>query len=657
MSPSADQLLGRVIAGYRLTRILGAGGAGTVFLAEAMDPPHSQVAVKILIPSAPGGLSSAQFADFRARFKREAETLSHQLHHPNILPVYGSGEDPETGYAYMVMPYLSGGTLADLIAKGPIPLADAVTYINQLAAALDYAHAQGVIHRDIKPANILLDDQRQISLADFGIAKLLDLAGNTLHTTLTLRGSIIGTPGYLAPEQTRNQPVSALTDIYGLGLVAYQLVTGQIPFSATDLTSMLIAVATQPPVPPRAYRPDLPEPAAAAILRALAKAPTERFARAGAFARAFAFGIAGQWMPGFTAPSASGATGPTGPDTQTPPSERKTEQQFVPPDTLGAGTGQATTLIGPAAPSPTAKLPLALRARPTLLALVGAAVLVALTITVTLAAVLPRLAAAPDRAIIISPTATAAHTPAAATATATPVSPTPTPNVIVVNPTTPPPLPTPPPPPPPPPPQPTPTPPSPQAQLFYSEQYPYCTGANGQWLRTATTGVQCYSNATGMWQGGPSAPAAMTLAAANGSSTYTSSTIFVQVAVLLSAEASIGDASTYAGIFVLQTSDGTSTSDFDFLLNYQGNWKLIDDHNNVVASGGVSIDPSQWIAIGVGVSNGVINAYVGTQQVVVNYTARADSPPASKVGLMTVSLGNPTTPQVAYSQFALYQIS
>lgn len=641
MPPSADQLLGRVIAGYCLMRVVGVGGAGTVFLAEAVDPPHSQVAVKILIPSAPGGLTSAQFADFRARFKREAETLSHQLHHPNILPVYGSGEDPETGYAYMVMPYLSGGTLADLIARGPVPLADVVTTLNQLAAALDYAHAQGVIHRDIKPANILLDDQRQIYLADFGIAKLLDLAGNTLHTTLTIRGSIIGTPGYLAPEQTRNQPVSALTDIYGLGMVAYQMVTGQMPFSATDLTSMLIAVATEPPVPPRAYRADLPEPAAAAILRALAKVPTERFASAGEFARAFAFGIAGQWMPGFTPPFAAGSTGP---DTQTPPSERKTEQQFVPPDTLGAGTGQATTLVGRAS-----KLPLALRARGTLLALAGAAVLIALTITVTLAAVLPRLVVSPPSPpVVLRPTSTAP------TATATPVPPTPTPNVIVVNPTTPPNLPT---PPPPPPPQPTPTPPSPQAQLFYSEQYPYCTGANGQWLRTATTGVQCYSNATGMWQGGPSAPAELTLASANGSASYTSNTIFVQVAVLLSAEASVGDASTYAGIFVLQTSNGTSTSDFDFLLNYQGNWKLIDDHNNVVASGGVAIDPSQWIAVGVGVSNGVINAYVGTQQVLVNYAARPDSPPTSKVGLMAVSLGNPTTPQVAYSQFALYQIS
>lgn len=302
MLPGPDGLVGRVIGGYRLNRLLGSGGTGAVFLGEredslpAGDAPPEQAAIKVLIP--PMQLSANDQAEFRTRFRREAEALQ-QLRHPHILSVRALGEDEATGLPYMVLPYLDGGTLATRLAAGALALTEASQYFAQLADALDYAHGQMVVHRDIKPANILLDRQGQVYLADFGLVKLFD----GTRTTLTTTGQVMGTPEYMAPEQARGDQVGPAADIYSAGIVLYQMVTGRLPFQAKSLTDMLLQIVQSAPPPPRQFRPDLPEPAEAAILRALAKSPAARLSSAGTLSRAFALGLQGQWSDDLRSPA------------------------------------------------------------------------------------------------------------------------------------------------------------------------------------------------------------------------------------------------------------------------------------------------------------------------------------------------------------------
>src|SRR5262249_53825032 len=160
------------------------------------------------------------------------------------------GEDEESGLSYMVLPYLSGGTLATRLAQGALPFEEIERYAKQIAEALDYAHGQGVVHRDIKPGNVLLNAQGEVALADFGIAKIFDAAGTTL-LTITNSGQVMGTAEYMSPEQAQGEDVTPATDIYGLGMVLYHLVTGKVPFEGKSLTQVLLQIATTPPMPPR----------------------------------------------------------------------------------------------------------------------------------------------------------------------------------------------------------------------------------------------------------------------------------------------------------------------------------------------------------------------------------------------------------------------
>ncbi len=300
-----DAFIGKIIGGYQLEHIIGRGSTGTVFLGRHTADVNDMVAVKILTP--PAHLSQNDLDEFRKRFQREAQILS-QLHHPNILTIKGYGEDTATNSPYMIFPFISGGTLASHLAQGPLPLNAVARYASQIAAALDYAHTLGIVHRDIKPANVLIDDHDQVLLADFGIVKLFDTSGSTLTST----GQIIGTPAYMAPEQARGDDVSRATDVYGLGVMLYHLVTGRVPFEANNLIDLALQLATRTPPSPRSLRPDLPEPASAAIMRALAKHPQERFAAAGILAQAFAAGIHGQTLGGDTFLSTlSGSRGTT----------------------------------------------------------------------------------------------------------------------------------------------------------------------------------------------------------------------------------------------------------------------------------------------------------------------------------------------------------
>jgi serine/threonine protein kinase len=294
MSAGQGPGAGREIAGYRLLHVLGAGGASEVYLAQRLDDPGELVAMKILRPLV--GLDPASVAAIEARFLREAQA-ARRLAHPHILPVLAYGREDDLDYR--ALPFMPGGTLTTRInahTRGmPLPLAaDSVV---QIASALDYAHERGVIHRDVKPANVLLDADRRLLLADFGVARVFESTRQSALPTLTVEGQLVGTPAYMAPEQLDGPRVSRQADIYALGVTLYQMVTGALPFEAdTPIALAMRRLQTEPP-PPRRDRADLPAPAQAAILRALARRPEDRYATAGALARGFDAGVRGQLAP------------------------------------------------------------------------------------------------------------------------------------------------------------------------------------------------------------------------------------------------------------------------------------------------------------------------------------------------------------------------
>src|SRR4029453_1925477 len=180
---------------------------------------------------------------FVALFLREA-TSSASLEHPNIIPIYAYDVDQEEGIPWMAMRLIRGGALSDLLKKQRLPFERSVAILRSVADALDYAHTKKIVHRDIKPQNILLDEAGRVYLADFGIAKILESSGG-----LTATGAIAGTPHYMAPEQATGTKVDARTDVYALGIVAYQMFPGRVPFSA-DTPVAILMKHVQEPIPP-----------------------------------------------------------------------------------------------------------------------------------------------------------------------------------------------------------------------------------------------------------------------------------------------------------------------------------------------------------------------------------------------------------------------
>jgi tetratricopeptide (TPR) repeat protein/tRNA A-37 threonylcarbamoyl transferase component Bud32 len=263
-------LTGHNLGPYRLLDQLGAGGMATVYKAyhAAMD---RYVAIKVL----PQHL--ARDPNFRARFQQEARVIA-RLEHRHILPVYDAAE--EDGIPYLVMRYTDGGDLNNLIA-GRITTERAVELLAQVAEALGYAHRQGVIHRDIKPANVLIGRDGDALLADFGIAKIYE---DTLQ--LTGEGTMVGTPAYMAPEQLQGKRVDARTDIYALGVVLYQALTGECPFVAETPLAVAMMHIHNPLRPPRQLKSDIPDAIERIILRAMAKNPEDRFQTAEEMAEA-----------------------------------------------------------------------------------------------------------------------------------------------------------------------------------------------------------------------------------------------------------------------------------------------------------------------------------------------------------------------------------
>jgi serine/threonine protein kinase len=212
------------------------------------------------------------------RFRREARTAAN-MNHPNVITVHDFGQD-DRGVPYLVLEYIEGSTLADLMDAGlddeRIP-----DLLDQIAGGLDYAHARGVIHRDIKPGNVLMTEDGRAVLADFGLAWLLEGA----H--LTQAGGVIGTPEYMSPEQAAGEPIDHRSDVYALGVVLYEMLVGERPFIAETPIGVLLQHLQQPAPSILSVRPDLPKAVGNVLDRALAKDPAERFGSAGELARAF----------------------------------------------------------------------------------------------------------------------------------------------------------------------------------------------------------------------------------------------------------------------------------------------------------------------------------------------------------------------------------
>jgi len=259
------------IGKYEITDDLGSGGMGVVY--KAWQPAMNRfVAIKVL----PEVAASNEVVI--ARFEREARTIA-SLEHSRILPVYDFGN--QDGLLYIVMRYMASGTLADVMSHGPLPLERANRFLSQIAEGLEYAHRKGVIHRDIKPSNIMVDDSDDIYIADFGLAKDMDTAASLTGEQL------IGSPAYMSPEQSQGEVLDGRTDVYSLGVVLYQMVTGRLPYTASTPISLILKHVNDPLPSARNVNPSLSTAVDSIIKKALAKDPRDRYQTASKVARDF----------------------------------------------------------------------------------------------------------------------------------------------------------------------------------------------------------------------------------------------------------------------------------------------------------------------------------------------------------------------------------
>ena len=270
---------GQMLGPYRIINQIGKGGMATVYKAYQASVDR-YVAIKVL-PS-----QLAESPEFAARFQQEARIIA-KLEHPHILPVFDYGESD--GVAYFVMRYLDAGTLKERMeSRRPLPLEEIDRIFTQLAEALSYAHGHGVVHRDLKPANALIDSQGNVFLTDFGIAKLLESASPRLTQT----DAIMGTPAYISPEQAQSRPVDQRSDIYSLGIILYEMATGQVPYVADTPLAVLFKHISDPLPPPSQVKPDIPPSIEQVILKALSKNAEDRFDTAAEFIAAWKRAIA-----------------------------------------------------------------------------------------------------------------------------------------------------------------------------------------------------------------------------------------------------------------------------------------------------------------------------------------------------------------------------
>jgi YVTN family beta-propeller protein len=297
--------VGQEIGGHRIDAVAGRGGMGVVYRATHLALNRT-VALKLISPDL------AEDAEFRARFKRESE-LAASLDHPNVVPIYHAGEDG--GRLYVTMRFVDGTDLREMITLQQRLAPDlAARIISQVASALDAAHARGLVHRDVKPANVLIDNQNghyHAYLTDFGLTKQV-----SSQSGLTKTGMMVGTVDYIAPEQLQGTTIDARADIYALGCVFYEALTGQVPFPRDSEPAKMWAHMGEPPPSPRSVAPDLPGPLDEVVTRAMAKEPDERYPSAGDLGRAALAGAEGELA---SRAERSVATGEAAPDTAAAP--------------------------------------------------------------------------------------------------------------------------------------------------------------------------------------------------------------------------------------------------------------------------------------------------------------------------------------------------
>jgi serine/threonine-protein kinase len=276
MATSTTTIAGR----YRLDSRLGVGGMSTVYLAFDQRLERS-VAVKLLAEHL------ADDPTFVSRFRREALSAA-RLVHPNIVQVFDFGFDETQHQHFIVMEHVPGRSCAELLRdRGRLPIDQAVEIITQACRGLDYAHRNGVIHRDVKPGNLLVSDAEVVKLADFGIARATD------QSSITQVGSVLGTAAYLAPEQARGEEAGPRADLYSLGVVTYQLLSGRLPYEAASLTELALKQQREAPIPLERLNPEVPRTLSDAVAMALALDKAQRPPHAADFAEALRSGARG----------------------------------------------------------------------------------------------------------------------------------------------------------------------------------------------------------------------------------------------------------------------------------------------------------------------------------------------------------------------------
>jgi eukaryotic-like serine/threonine-protein kinase len=324
----------QVAGRYRLERRLGAGGMSTVFQATdtVLERP---VAVKLLAEHL------AEDEAFVARFRREALAAA-RLQHPNVVQVFDSGQDDDSGRHYIVMEYVEGPSCADLLrGRTQLELEETVRIVRDACQGLDYAHRAGVVHRDVKPGNLLIAEEMGITkLADFGIAKAAEL------TRITQVGSVLGTAAYLSPEQARGDEAGPASDIYSLGVCAYQFLTGRLPHEYGSLTELALKQQQEPVAAIGQYRPDVPPELDGAVRLCLQRDPQARYGSALELAHALEAGLRGEateatrrLAPADAATRAMDATAATRalPSRAAPPARQATAPAGVPRAERAAG--------------------------------------------------------------------------------------------------------------------------------------------------------------------------------------------------------------------------------------------------------------------------------------------------------------------------------
>jgi hypothetical protein len=330
LEDTRDPLLGETLGRWRLARVIGEGGMGRVYLGVQPEI-GGRVAIKVLSEAC------ARNRELVERFFAEARAVN-LIRHESIVGVLDLAV-LDDGRPYIVMEYLAGPTLAALVKRGPLPLGTLAALAGEVLSALSAAHGAGVVHRDLKPDNVLVTHGGRAKVLDFGVAKLSPQAGLG-DSPRTATGAVLGTPDYMAPEQVTGQAVDGRADQYAMGALLYECATGRRPFAGATLFELMLAQVQRMPDPPSTFRLDLPPAFEAVIVRAMAKAPADRFASAEEMATALADATVGlpaeAWAPVAGEPGSAGVRSPVAtPSSRSgaprPPSGRSPAPKTAPP--------------------------------------------------------------------------------------------------------------------------------------------------------------------------------------------------------------------------------------------------------------------------------------------------------------------------------------